>query len=237
MTAPRSDKRFLLYGSPHSLPTYKVALLLSLCGEPFSYRYVSFQKGVHKEPWFVALSRWGQVPVLLDHGTPHTQSAAIVEHLSATLGRFGGNGAAACQAVREWLYWNVDALFPPVFIGYGVELGRRNLLPISFEPAVEAYHLRRAETALGVLDAHVGADRFLCDSAPTIADLFCLGDIAFAEICRMDLARWPNVVAWTARLRALPGYRAPFDLLEMKDLEFEARPGGAGYSTAASSVR
>ena len=28
--------RFTLYGSPHSLPTYKVALVLQMSGEPFS---------------------------------------------------------------------------------------------------------------------------------------------------------------------------------------------------------
>jgi len=44
--------RFTLYGSPHSLPTYKVALMLRLSGEPFSFRYVSFQKGMHKTPAF-----------------------------------------------------------------------------------------------------------------------------------------------------------------------------------------
>jgi glutathione S-transferase len=221
MTTQPADKRFVLYGSPHSLPTYKVALLLSMCAQPFSFRYVSFQKGVHKEAWFAALSRWQQVPVLVDRGIAHSQSAAIVEHVSASLGRFGGRDAAARQAVREWLYWNVDALFPPVFIGYGVELGRRKLLPISFEPAVEAYHLKRAETALGVLDAHVGVDRYICDVEPTIADLFCLGDIAFAEICHMEIGRWPNVAAWAGRMRALPGYRPPFELLAMKDLEFD----------------
>ena len=71
--------RFVLYGSPHSLPTYKVALMLRLSGAPFSFRYVSFQKGMHKTPEFAALSRWGQVPVLLDNGRVHLQSAAIVE--------------------------------------------------------------------------------------------------------------------------------------------------------------
>jgi len=47
-----SVKRFTLYGSPHSLPTYKVALMLRLSGEPFSFRYVSFQKGMYKTPEF-----------------------------------------------------------------------------------------------------------------------------------------------------------------------------------------
>jgi glutathione S-transferase len=60
--------RFTLYGSPHSLPTYKVALMLRLSGEPFSFRYVSFQKGMHKTAEFSALSRCGQVPVLVESG-------------------------------------------------------------------------------------------------------------------------------------------------------------------------
>lgn len=33
-----SMKRFTLYGSPHSLPTYKAALMLRLSGAPFSFR-------------------------------------------------------------------------------------------------------------------------------------------------------------------------------------------------------
>jgi glutathione S-transferase len=91
-------KRFTLYGSPHSLPTYKVALMLHLAGEPFSFRYVSFQKGMHKTPEFLALSRWGQVPVLIDSGRVYLQSAAIVEHLAETLGQFQGADPVTRQA-------------------------------------------------------------------------------------------------------------------------------------------
>jgi hypothetical protein len=109
-------KRFTLYGSQHSLPTYKVALMLHVAGEPFSFRYVSFQKGMHRAPEFLALSRWGQVPVLIDGERVYLQSAAIVEHLAETLGRFQGPDPATRQAVREWLYWDIDALFPPVWI-------------------------------------------------------------------------------------------------------------------------
>lgn len=56
------NDRFTLHGSPHSLPTYRVALMLRLCGEGFMFRYVSFQRGMHLRPEFRSLSRWGQVP-------------------------------------------------------------------------------------------------------------------------------------------------------------------------------
>jgi glutathione S-transferase len=94
-------ERFTLYGSPHSLPTYKVALMLHMSGEPFSFRYVSFQKGAHKTPEFQSLSRWGQVPVLVDIGRVRLQATAIVEHLAETLGAFQGTDPAMRQLVRE----------------------------------------------------------------------------------------------------------------------------------------
>jgi glutathione S-transferase len=211
--------RFTLYGSPHSLPTYKVALTLRLSGEPFSFRYVSFKKGMHKAPEFLALSRWGQVPVLVDGDRVHLQSAAIVEHLADTLGRFQGSDAATRQAVREWLYWDVDALFPPIFGCYGVLLGEKKLLPTSVEPAIAAYHRRRAEAALGTLDAHLAGSRYPSSADPTIADLFCYGDVAFAEVCAFDLLRWTNVAGWAERVTSLPGFKAPFELLAMEDAE------------------
>jgi glutathione S-transferase len=212
--------RFVLYGSPHSLPTYKVALMLRLSGAPFSFRYVSFQKGMHRTPEFSALSRWGQVPVLVDDGRIYLQSAAIVEHLAETLGRFQGLDPAARQLVREWMYWDVDALFPPVFNCYGVQLGQRGLLPIDVEPAIAAYHRQRAETALSVLDSHLAHRDFLCASEPTIADLFCYGDVAFAEVCAFDANCWSNVALWAQRVTALKGFQAPFTLLAMENAEF-----------------
>jgi glutathione S-transferase len=164
----QSVMRFTLYGSPHSLPTYKVALMLRLSGEPFTFRYVSFQKGMHKTSEFSALSRWGQVPVLVDHGRTHVQSAAIVEHLAEALSRFQGSDSATRQSVREWLYWDVDALFPPVFGCYSVQLGQRKLLPISVEPAIADYHRRRADAAMTILDSHLTRSAYLCAAEPII---------------------------------------------------------------------
>jgi glutathione S-transferase len=118
--------------------------------------------------------------------------------------------------VREWLYWDVDALFPPIWNCYGVQLGQRKLLPINIEPSIANYHRERAETAISVLDSHLAHRNFLTATTPTIADLFCYGDIAFAEICEFDLKRWANVANWAARVTTLPGFKAPFALLKME---------------------
>ena len=39
-------------------------------------------------------------------------------------------------APPEWLFWDADRLMPPLYAWYSVELGRRKLLPISFDPVL-----------------------------------------------------------------------------------------------------
>jgi glutathione S-transferase len=211
--------RFTLYGSPHSLPTYKVALMLHMCGEPFSFRYVSFQLGMHKTEKFKALSRWGQVPVLMDGDRALFQSGSIVEYLASAFRRFQGTSPEARQAAREWLYWDMDTLYPPVFGCYSVLLDRAKLLKLEIQPAIAAYHHLRAESALSVLDSHLVHGQFLCETEPTIADLFCCGDVAFAELCDFQVHKWTHLAIWMQKMKSLTGFRMPFDLLQMRDAE------------------
>jgi glutathione S-transferase len=210
---------FILHGSPHSLPTYRVALMLRLCRVGFSFRYVSFQRKMHLTPEFRALARWGQVPVLEHDGRVLLQSAAMLEYLSETLGRFGSADPGARQDIREWLFWDADRPMPPLYGWYGVELGRRGLLPLSFDPVLVAAFERKGGAALDVLDAHLAGRRFIVGDATTIADICCYADIAFAKLSDKNLTVWPNVGAWGARIEALPGFAAPFDLLAMRDAE------------------
>lgn len=213
--------QFVLHGSPHSLPTYRVALMLRLCGVGFRFRYVSFQRRMHLTPEFRALSRWGQVPVLEHNGRVLLQSTAILEYLSETLGRFGGTDQAR-QDIREWLFWEADRLYAPLYGWYGVELGRRGLLPLSFDDGVVARWETLGETALEVLDAHLADHVCLVGSEPTIADICAYADIAFAKLSGRDLAQWPAVVGWAGRIEMLPGFAAPFVLLAMNDAEISA---------------
>lgn len=222
---------FILHGSPHSLPTYRVALMLRLCGVGFRFRYVSFQRRTHLTPEFRALSRWGQVPVLEHDGRMLLQSAAILEYLSETFNRFGGGGTTR-QDIREWLFWDADRLYPPLYGWYGVDLGRRGLLPLSFDDAIVARWEALGKAALGVLDAHLAASPFLVGTEPTIADIASYANIAFARLSGRNLAEWPNVAAWAGRIEALPAFAAPFDLLAMHDAEIASKTAEIGCMSA-----
>ncbi len=213
--------RFVLHGTPHSQFTYKVGLMLALCGAKFSYRFISFRAGSHRTPAFRAISRFGQVPVLQHGDHALVQAGAILEYLSELFGKFGGSGARQRQDIREWLYWDTDRLGPPIYHSYGLKLGAMGLLPLSEDPALLAHHRHRAETALAILDGRLAGRSFLVGESMTIADIACYGDVAFARRCDMDLARWPHLEAWADRVAARPQIRPPLELLPMADAAFD----------------
>ena len=37
----------------------------------------------------------------------------------------------------------------------------------------------------------------------------------------LNIARWPSLEAWANRLKALPGFALPYDLIPKKDAEIE----------------
>src|SRR5207248_3787258 len=125
ISRPDMKDQLTLYGSPHSQFTYKIALMLRLAGQPFAFRYVSFQQGMHRTKEFRALSPWAEVPVLVHRGRTMVQSAAILEYLAATLHRFAGETDEQDQSIREWLYWDAHRLAPPIHAMYGVHLADR----------------------------------------------------------------------------------------------------------------
>jgi glutathione S-transferase len=213
---------FVLYGSPHSQYTYKIALTLRFAREAFSFRYISFQKGMQRTPEFRALSRWGQVPVLRHGDAVLVQSGAILEYLADKLGRFGGPDRGARQRIREWLYWDADRLAPPIYGCYGVALGERGLLPIKVDPIIAAYHRQGAQAAFVALDAQLGEQPFLAAPELTVADLACYGETAFARMSGFDLAPWPKVERWAARIEAQPDFKPPLEMLPMADAEIAA---------------
>src|SRR5579871_4947290 len=167
---------FTLHGVALSGPTYKAALMLSLCGQKFSYRHVDLRGGAHKRPEFLAINRYGQVPALVHGELKLCQSGAILEYLAETLGKFGGTPALERQRAREWIMWDADRLSPGVYRSRAIKRGF-----LKAEPAVADLFRQAAEAGLGVLDQSLAASAFVAGAAPTIGDVACYGVVAFAD--------------------------------------------------------
>jgi len=75
--------RFALSGHSH-----RAELALSLMHLPHARVDVDLMKGAHKEPAFLKLNPFGQVPVLDDQGTIVFDSNAILVYLAAKHARW-----------------------------------------------------------------------------------------------------------------------------------------------------
>jgi glutathione S-transferase len=202
--------RYTLHGSFRSGPTYKVALMLALAGEPFDYVHVNMREGEHKQPAYLAKQRFGQVPLLVDNenGRQLCQSASILEYLADRIGKFGGANLDERIRAREWMFWDFDRLAPHVYRPRAARAGFRQ-----FDPAVLAQHETEGKAALKVLDDHLAGRSWLVGDAPTIADIDVYGVVAYASDGGYDLGAYPNLSAWKGRVEALPGFASPEQLL------------------------
>jgi glutathione S-transferase len=205
--------RFELHGFAFSGPTYKVALMLSLMGEPFDYVHVNMMAGEHKQPPHMSRQRYGQVPLLHDrnNGRHLCQSAAILEYLSDTVAKFGGVTLDERLQAREWLYWDFDRLAAPLYRARGIKLGFRQAAP-----EVQEDCSANARAGLNVVESHLAGRTWMVGEGMTIADIDIYGVVTFAGEAGIDLAEYPQVKAWATRVEALPGFKAPKAMLAME---------------------
>jgi glutathione S-transferase len=199
--------RFTLYGHQLSGPTYKVALMLSLSGEPFSYNHVDLRAGAHKQPDYLAKNRFGQVPCLYDGKDHFCQSASILQYLAEVLKKFGGKNAEEHAHIREWMFWDFDRLAPGIYRSRAYKAGLRK----GGQEVVDSFK-SDGEAGLKVLEGHLGKHAWLVGDKPTIADIDCYGVVHYAPIS-FDLASYPKLADWKKRFEALPGFGTPEQLV------------------------
>lgn len=205
--AGAAKPEFTLYGSFLSAPTYRVALMLRLCGLPFAYRHVDLAAGEHRMPDFLAINRFGQVPALRHGERVLVQSNPILQYLATLRQQYLGANPDEALAIAEYLAWEADRLYPGIT---RLRFFRRFLRP---EPAVQDWFEGFATNGLATLDRLLQGRDWLVGLQPTVADISCYAPVAQMDEAGLKESDWPNLAAWAARVRSLPGFAAPYDLL------------------------
>ncbi|MBL8674434.1 MAG: glutathione S-transferase family protein [Rhodospirillales bacterium] len=209
-----TDDRLTLYGSFTSSSTYKPMLFLSLARLPFSFRTVNLKNGVQKSADYLAVNRYGQVPALRHRGLTVVQSNVVLDYLARATGRFEGADEQARWRAREWLSWEADAITNIAKVRHFSRFR-------TVDPAVMDHFRPLAAAALDFIDRALAGREWLVGDSCTIADIGCWGRMVFMAEGGMDIAGWPNVLAWSGRLRAMPGFALPYDLIPKKDAELD----------------
>ena len=188
-----------LYDYAASGNCFKVRLALALLGLPYERVAVDIFAGDTLTDAYAEINLLRETPVLeLDSGERIAQSAAILWYLGEGTRLLPSDSLSRAQVV-SWLSFEQERIMG------GLGNPRFRLLTGRNTSGVEA-RLETGRGALSVLDAHFAGRDFLVGAHETIADLALFPYVSVAGDAGVDLARWPQVVAWLDRIRALPSF-------------------------------
>ncbi len=190
-----------LYGHELSGNSYKAKLMLSLLGLDYEWIKVDLMAGAHKQPDFLVLNPFGQVPLLVDENTVLADAQAILVYLAR---QYGGDlwlplEALPLAQVMRWISTTAGE------IRQGPESARLHHLfkatSINLEQANQ-----KSEFILTQLNNHLAKREWLELGHPTIADVAVFPYVVLAPDGKISLDKYQHILAWIDRVKHLPGF-------------------------------
>jgi glutathione S-transferase len=204
---------YKLHGFCQSGNTFKVAFLLRALRQPWEPVFVDFMHGATRQAgWRESTNEMGEAPVLeLEDGRRLTQSGAIMTWLADQHGAFGGRDADQRHEVLRWILFD-NHKFTSYFATYRFLKAFGPAVP---DPAVMGWLKGRLDASFAIVDKHLAKQPYMAGDAPTIADFSLSGYLFFpVEESGYPLEGvYPNIAAWVQRLKAIPGWADPYDVL------------------------
>ena len=168
---------YRLHYFPESGNSYKLALMLTLCGQTFEPVWTDFAARVTWTPeWRRTVNPMGEIPVLEENGVNLTQTGPILLRLAERYGQFGGTDEGERFEVLRWLFWDNQKLS-----GFMAGYRFRRTFMRSTDPAVLAFLRDRVDDFLGILEELMVSRPFVIGDRPTIADLSMCAYIRFRQ--------------------------------------------------------
>ncbi|TCT13151.1 glutathione S-transferase [Tepidamorphus gemmatus] len=198
-----------LYCFAQSGNAYKAALMLELTGCDWGSRFVDFFNGETRTPEYRRLNIMGEVPVLVHGDVTLSQSGVILDYLAERTGKFGWHNDAERRDVLRWLLFDNHKL-----TSYTATYRFLRTFVKEPDPAVLEFFRGRMSNAFSVLAAHLAENNWLLGRRATIADLSLCGYLFFEDEIGVNFAEaYPTIDQWLGRIRELPGWRHPYDLM------------------------
>lgn len=184
-----------IYGDSISGNCLKTKWVAERLRIPFDWKETSVVAGETRLPAFLALNPWGQVPfAVLSDGRGLAQSNAIMLHLAEGSALIPGDAYERAQ-MFEWLFWEQYSHEPAIAV-------RR--FRVKFQNIKGDERDRELETkgnaALKRMDDALVGKRYLVGDALTLADIALVAYTRWAGDGGYDLAAFPHVGAWIARV-------------------------------------
>lgn len=190
-----------LYRHALSGHSHRVELFLSLLQISHELIDVDLAGGEHRQPAFLSLNRFGQVPVLVDGDVTIADSNAILTYLAE---RYDTSHSWLPQspALRAEVQRFLSVAAGP--LAHGPATAR--LVTVFGADSDQDLAVQVAHQLLAVIDQHLATRHWLAGDQPTIADIANYSYIAHAPEGEVSLDLYPHVRSWLARLEQLPGF-------------------------------
>jgi glutathione S-transferase len=181
----------------------RASIMLEESGLSYAVHPIDLSTKAQKEPWFLAFNPYGRIPVIVDRDPPEPvvlfESGAILIYLAEKSGRLLPKAAAARAETLKWLFFQTSGVAPMAMQVHWLARLRDRGEPYA---NLDVY---RDEVAIlyGIMD------RRLADT-PYLAGEYSIADIAaYPWVFRhgmqgIDLAPFPSLGAWLARVAARP---------------------------------
>ncbi|MBA3895644.1 MAG: glutathione S-transferase family protein [Sphingomonadaceae bacterium] len=199
-------EHLILHEYAQSGNCYKIRLTAAHVGTALERREYDIMKGETRTPEFLAnVNANGRIPVLQigDRFLPESNAACF---WLATYTPLIPDDRFDTADMLRWMNWeqynhepNVATMrFLRAFVGDArLTDEQRTSIPVK---------VRNGEAALALMDAHLEHRDFFVGDSPTLADICLYAYTHTAEEGGFNLARYPAVSRWLARVASFPGH-------------------------------
>jgi glutathione S-transferase len=202
-----------LYCFAQSGNCYRAALMLNLIGVDWKPVHVDFFAGgeTRTPKYRQEVNEMGEAPVLAHGGKKLSQSGVILTYLARRSGKFLPQGEDEELEALRWIIF--DNQKTNGFLGPYRFL--KNWAKPTPDPAVLAFLKGRIDASLGIINKRLATHAFMLGDRPTTADVSLAGYLYYpVEEFGFDIPKeHPAIGAWLDRMKALPGWGHPYDLM------------------------
>ena len=191
----------VLYDYLDSGNGYKIRLLLAQLGRPYRWRELDIMHGGTRTPEFLRKNPNGRIPAIeLEDGSCLAESDAILWYL-AEGSPYVPNEALARAQVLQWMFFEQYSHEPYVATPRYIV---KHLPADSPRQAELPKRLEQGRAALAVMEQHLASRQYFVGERYSIADIALYAYTHVAHEAHLDLAPYPAVRAWLARVAGQP---------------------------------
>ena len=182
--------------------------MLNLCSADWEPVFVDFFNGETRTDAYLKLNEMGEVPILLAKDVTLTQSGVILDYLADAFELFDASSVPVHREVLRWLLFDnhklTGSIAPLRFLRTYTDQGEND---------VTAFLHTRAAVALEILENRVAKSDFVVGKEPTIADISLCGYLFWPDETGFNWSDYPAIDAWLERIKSLPGWVHPYELM------------------------